>query len=325
MALKGVAEMVVIRWILFLSLLLFLGCVPHEEREETKRETKRSREPKLLYYSVNSYKQTMQILDNLGYTDDAFKKGMKTIPRVLITRVSSRWKEQADTIPVETKKSIFLRLLASGALIANEEVTKERRKLLELLEKLDRGAISRKESAWLRRLALTYKVLKKRDGLLTRRKLRELVKRVDIVPPSIILAQGAVESGWGTSRFAVEGNALFGQWSFGENVLKPKEQRTHLGDYGLATFKTPLDSIRSYLLNLNTHPAYREFRDLRAQLRAHDIPLSGEVLLPTLEHYSERRGEYLEDLRKIIRANRLSWVDRAKLANNRPVIIHPDA
>ncbi|WP_457599588.1 glucosaminidase domain-containing protein [Hydrogenimonas sp.] len=317
--------MVVIRWVLFLSLLLFYGCVPHEKKEESGERKKRPQEPKLLYYSVNSYKQTMQILDNLGYSDDAFRKGMKTIPRVLITHVSSRWKEQADTIPVETKKSIFLRLLASGALIANEEVMKERRKLLALLKELERGAISRKESEWLRALALKYKVIKKEGDILTRQKLRELVKRVDIVPPSIVLAQGAVESGWGTSRFAVEGNALFGQWSFSDTAMKPKEQRSRLGNYGLATFKTPLDSIRSYLLNLNTHPAYRDFRDLRAQLRAHGLPLSGEVLLPTLEHYSERRWEYLDDLQKIIRANNLSWVDRAKLANNRPVIIHPDA
>lgn len=300
-------------------LLFFAGCVPHEKRGQKNEQT-----PKLLYYSVNSYKQTMQILDNLGYTDDKFKNGIKEVPRVLITHVSSRWKEQADKIPIETKKSIFLRLMASGALIADEEVLKERRKLLALAARLSKGPISRKESAWLRNLALKYKVLKDRNDILTRAKLRELIRRVDIVPPSIIVAQGAVESGWGTSRFAVEGNALFGQWSFSDKALKPKEQRAHLGNYGLATFKSPLDSIRSYLLNINTHPAYRAFRYLRSEMRAHGRPLYGLELVHTLEHYSERKGEYIEDLNRVIRANRLTWLDGARLQNNRPVIIHPD-
>ncbi|WP_457592308.1 glucosaminidase domain-containing protein [Hydrogenimonas sp.] len=307
-------------WPALLCILLLSGCVSREKSKTVHEES-----PKLLYYSVNSYKQTMQILDNLGYTDQAFKRGMKKIPRVLITHVSGRWREQADQIPVEIKKSIFLRLLASGALIADEEIMKERKRLLTLIDELSKGPISRKESAWLRQLALKYKVLKDKTDILTPDKLRELVRRVDIVPPSIVLAQGAVESGWGTSRFAVEGNALFGQWSFSDKALRPKEQRTHLGNYGLATFKTPLESIRSYLLNLNTHPAYRAFRTLRAQMRAHHLPLRGEELVHTLEHYSERRQEYIDDLNRVIRANGLYWVDRAKLMDNRPVIIHPDA
>ncbi|BBG66633.1 Bax protein [Hydrogenimonas sp.] len=307
-------------WPVLLLILLIAGCTTPGQKHEERVE----RSPKLLYYSVNSYRQTMQILDNLGYTDSSFKAGMIKIPRVLITRISKRWKEQADKIPVEIKKSIFLRLMASGALIADEEILKERKKLLSILKELSKGPISRKESAWLRETALKYKVLKDRGDILTREKLHELVRRVDIVPPSIIVAQAAVESGWGTSRFAVEGNALFGQWSFSDNAMKPKEQRAHLGNYGLATFKTPLDSIRSYLLNINTHPAYRSFRYLRSEMRAHGVPLRGEALVHTLEHYSERKKEYIEDLNRIIRTNRLSWLDSAELQNNRPVVIHPD-
>ncbi len=302
-----------------LLLFMFAGCTTRESEERKLTES-----PKLLYYSVNSYKQTMQILDNIGYTQERFKQGMREIPRVVITRISKRWKKHADKIPVETKKSIFLRLMASGALIANEEVLEERRKLLALTAELSKGPISRKDSAWLRELALKYKVLKERNDILTREKLKELLRRVDIVPPSIIVAQGAVESGWGTSRFAVEGNALFGQWSFSDKALKPKEQRRDLGNYGLATFKSPMDSIRSYLLNINTHPAYRAFRHLRSEMRAHGRPLYGLEMVHTLEHYSERKGEYIDDLNRVIRANGLSWLDTARLKDGRPVIIHPD-
>ena len=123
----------------------------------------------------------------------------------------------------------------------------------------------------------------------------------------------------------MEGNALLGQWSFSDTALKPKEQRSHLGNYGLATFDSPLDSIRSYLLNLNTHPAYRRFRELRARLREENRPLTGMALIHTLDRYSERKEAYIEDLVKLIRTNNLVWLDRAKLQTNRPVVIHPDA
>jgi len=306
-------------WPVLLLALLFAGCTSRESENRKREES-----PKLLYYSVNSYRQTLQILENIGYTQERFKEGMKEVPRVLITRISKRWKNDADKIPVETKKSIFLRLMASGALMADEEVLKERRKLLALAAELSKGPISRRDSAWLRNLALKYKVLKDGNDILTRAKLQELIRRVDIVPPSIIVAQGAVESGWGTSRFAVEGNALFGQWSFSDKAMKPKEQRRELGNYGLATFKSPMDSIRSYLLNINTHPAYRAFRHLRSQMRSIGRPLYGLELVHTLEHYSERKGEYIEDLTKVIRANGLSWLDEARLKDGRPVVIHPD-
>ena len=301
------------------ALLDFTGC----ERRAPESH-KRPPRPPFIHYTVQSYRQTLRILDGLGYSDEAFRRGMKEIPPVVLTKISSRWGEQARNIPVEEKKSLFLRLLASGALIADGEVRKEREKLLALLKKMKQGPIAPEESSWLRKLALKYRVIGKSDDPLTPKKIEELVRRVDIVPPSLILAQGAVESAWGTSRFAVEGNALFGQWSFSKHAMRPKEQRKQLGDYGLARFKTPLDSIRAYLLNLNTHPAYKAFRALRAKMRAEGKPLDGYTLAATLTPYSERGEAYVEELRSIIRANHLQWLDRAKLRKMKPIYIHPD-
>ncbi|WP_353661341.1 glucosaminidase domain-containing protein [Hydrogenimonas sp. SS33] len=302
------------------TLLLFTaGCERHPAG--VRRETAQA---PFIRYKVESYRQTREILDRLGYSEEAFQKGMKEIPPVLLTKISARWNEEAKKIPVAEKKSLFLRLLAAGALMADAEVLQERKHLLELLRKMEEGEISPKESRWLRRLALKYRILKSPDGILTPAGLKELRRRVDIVPPSLIVAQGAIESAWGTSRFAVEGNALFGQWHYGGDAMKPKKQRKELGDYGLARFKTPLDSIRAYLLNLNTYPAYRPFRDLRAKLRAEGKPLDGKLLAGTLTRYSERGEAYVEDLRRLIRANRLGWLDRAKLKKMKPVYIHPD-
>jgi len=266
----------------------------------------------------------MQILDRLGYTQEKFKKGMQKIPKILITHISIRWGRDAKKIPVSTKKSIFLRLMASEALIANEEVEKDKIKLLSIVNKIGYSTITRKEAEWLRDLAKKYKVLKSDSDILSKQQIDELTQRVDTVPPSLIVAQGAIESGWGTSRFAIEGNALFGQWSFSDKALKPKKQRKHLGNYGLATFDTPLDSIRSYILNLNTHPAYKEFRKRRMMIRKANLPLTGIALTDTLKSYSERGDEYVNDLNRLIKSNHLEWLDYAQLSSKKLVIIHPE-
>jgi Bax protein len=137
--------------------------------------------------------------------------------------------------------------------------------------------------------------------------------RADIVPVSLSLAQAASESGWGTSRFAAEGNSLFGQWSWGKG-LKPTEQRAEdLGDHRVAAFGSTGQAAYAYARNLNTQEAYRDFRLKRADLRRRNLRVSGEVLVETLIRYSERGQAYVEDLKTIIRQNRLADADDAYL------------
>src|SRR5438128_793574 len=111
----------------------------------------------------------------------------------------------------------------------------------------------------------------------------ELLNRVDVIPPSLALAQAASESGWGTSRFAREGNALFGQWTWGGKGMTPAEQRTDThGDYRVAAFESTALSAYSYALNLNTGNAYRDLRLRRAELRRQNLRVSGNSLAETL-------------------------------------------
>jgi Bax protein len=136
---------------------------------------------------------------------------------------------------------------------------------------------------------------------------------VDVIPASLSLAQAASESGWGTSRFAAEGNSLFGQWSWGTG-LAPKEQRTEaMGDHRVAAFGTTGEAAYAYALNLNTQGAYRDLRLKRAELRQRNLPISGDVLAGTLLRYSERGQAYVDDLRKIMSQNRLADADVAHL------------
>jgi uncharacterized FlgJ-related protein len=129
------------------------------------------------------------------------------------------------------------------------------------------------------------------------------------------LAQAAKESGWGTSRFTSEGNAFFGQWDFSGNGMIPKHQRKELGNYGLARFESPLGSVEGYLLNINTHKAYKKLRNLRANIRKEKRTLSGIELASTLDKYSEQGQAYIDDIISMIKYNNLQHVDEAYLSN----------
>ena len=153
--------------------------------------------------------------------------------------------------------------------------------------------------------------------------LDELMLRVDAVPVSLALAQCAEESGWGTSRFAAEGNALFGQWSWGGEGIKPLQQREGMGDYRIAAFETPLHSVMAYMKNLNTHNAYAGLRVRRAELRAKGERMSGFELAKTLDKYSERGAAYVESLHGIMRVNQLDPADDAFLGDGPTIWLIP--
>jgi uncharacterized FlgJ-related protein len=125
------------------------------------------------------------------------------------------------------------------------------------------------------------------------------------------LGQAAYESGYGTSRFAVEGNSLFGQWTFGGDGLVPEQQRKQLGDHRIASYEWPFDSVRGYFINLSSHPAYEDFRRLRAQMKAAGKPLQSMVLADGLKSYSEKGAAYVKTLKGIIRVNNLAVADNA--------------
>ena len=143
---------------------------------------------------------------------------------------------------------------------------------------------------------------------------------MDIIPPSLALAQAAEESGWGTSRFTAEGNAFFGQWDFSGKGMIPKQQRKELGNYGVARFDSPLDSVQGYMFNINTASAYQELRKLRARLRADKREVTGLRLASTLDKYSERGEDYVEGIMQMIRYNKLENVDETYLSDNK--LIH---
>ena len=177
--------------------------------------------------------------------------------------------------------------------------------------------MSARDRVWLGKLMIQYRVGEP-GAMASVEHLAELTRRVDAVPLSLALAQAAVESGWSRSRFAIEGNALFGQRTTSRNGLKAQD-----GDARLAVFPTPRDSIVSYARNLNTYPAYAAFRDARAAMRATGQAPAGYELAAHLESYSELGEDYVRLLREVIQNNGLEPMDSARLANGAVLTIRP--
>ena len=208
---------------------------------------------------------------------------------------------------------------------ANELILKDRKRLETIRSTYKTNkSLAETDLLWIKKLASLYKV-NFEDGQVSADILDALWTRVDVVPPSLALAQSAEESGWGTSRFAAEGNAFYGQWTWGDNAITPKEQRKELGNYGIAAFESIQESICAYMLNLNTHNAYASLRGKRAELREREEKITGYILAEQLTKYSERGQEYVDGLKSLMDYNRLGPVDDAYLSGKPPIYLVPAA
>ena len=267
--------------------------------------------------------ELVAIWEKHHFTPEAFQEGERTVPRLYMSDIPARWGQTvAPNLTVRKKKVTFLYGLIPMVLAADEDVMLERKRFEELRAKQRAGkSWSQADRDWLQALAAHYGVEGDIDAPATR---DELMMRVDVIPASLVLAQAAVESGWGTSRFAAEGSALFGQWTYGGPGITPKEQRTaSKGDYKIRAFAMPGDSIRAYLLNLNTHRTYAALRQRRRVLRKEGKPLTGDALASGLKSYSERGQAYVDELRTIIHSNRLDEADFVTLRDMKPILLVP--
>lgn len=204
------------------------------------------------------------------------------------------------------RKQAFYEFLLPMIHAANEEVKKERRWIGQLaMRLLEGGVLVDSERGELTRIERRYR-LRDQSELSDAKRLGELLKRVDTVPASLVVAQAAKESGWGTSRFATEANNYFGIWCFYEGCgVTPLRRKVGLS-HEVATFADVNQSVRYYVRTLNTHSAYDGFREMRAAGRLRNQPVSGAELASGLERYSERGFAYVEEIQDMIRYNNLA-------------------
>ncbi len=223
------------------------------------------------------------------------------VPAVAVERLPRDLPAVRD---IRRRKALFLRVVLPLVLAENRRVLAQRKEVEAVLAHgvPPIGSASRQH---LEDLARRYRV----KGDLGLPQVRQrLLRRLDEIPPALALAQAAIESGWGTSRFALEGNNLFGQWTLAERLGLVPAERPAGRRYAVRAFPNLQASVRAYLRNLNTHRAYRELRAIRARLRAQGRPLEAEALAAGLWRYSQRGLDYVAELQAIIRVNQLQRV-----------------
>ena len=239
-----------------------------------------------------------ELFKDTEYNLDSIRKTKLVKP----VKLSLLPKEMKNIQSTREKKKLFLEIILPLVLEENNRIKLDRKKLFTILNKNNN---SKQEIKWLNQKFKQYGVVKK--------DLATLKIRMDEVPVSLALAQAAKETGWGTSRFAIEGNALFGQWTWSGEGIKPAGINSNDGNHKVMKFKVLKASVRAYQRNLNTHNSYRKFRMARAIMRDNDEKLDSIVLADYLDKYAATGKEYTTILKKIIQQNSLRDFDDVKL------------
>jgi Bax protein len=238
-----------------------------------------------------------QLFEDTDYKlDDVRQK--KLVKPVALTLLPAEIKMIENT---KKRKEFFIQIVLPLILKENNNIRLDRKTLFNIINKSNNTKIEKK---WLKNKFKQYGIPSK--------DLSILKIRMDEIPVSLAIAQAAKETGWGTSRFAQEGNALFGQWTWSGEGLKPKEADGNKG-HKVMKFNVLQASVRAYQRNLNTHSSYENFRLARAQLRDSKRPLDSILLSQFLKNYAETGNQYVEVLQKIIKQNNLKDFDDAKL------------
>ena len=238
-----------------------------------------------------------QLFLDTGYNLNDVRKE-KLVKPVALTLLPQEMKRIEN---IKKRKNLFIQIILPLIIKENNNIKLDRKKLFSILNK---NKNTKLEINWLTLKFKQYGVINK--------DLSTLKIRMDEVPVSMAIAQAAKETGWGTSRFAQEGNALFGQWTWSGEGIKPAGADTD-SKHKVMKFKVLQASVKAYQRNLNTHPSYKEFRSTRAEFRDKKKELDSLILSKYLDKYAETGKEYVKILQQIIRQNKLTDFDDAKL------------
>gem|GEM_PF-742592 len=294
------------------------GCVDRDS-EHQQAYLNSDNQPSFPLVEPDSSHQLKEFFSSLDYDWSTLDQG---IPPFFL----GKFPEDLDGLKeVAERKRLFFLGLAPMIIFQNQTIMLQRMTLLGSFRKWDQGRTLPAElRAWIAEIAGEYKI----DGnpLIDRKARRLLLKRVDLIPPSLALAQAASESAYGTSRFSRQGNNLFGEWTYVQGTGLIPENRTPGLTHEVRKFPTLLDSVKSYMANLNTNSAYIPFRDKRALLRAKGLPPTGPILTDGLLLYSERGVDYTREIASIIQHNGLlRFTNSALRSDHPPGATEPDA
>jgi len=274
---------------------------PKKIEKEKKLKVKKNNVAEVILPNLNLKTETvLNLFKDVDY-DLSQVRNKKLVKPIYFTQFPKDLDELQNT---RLKKETFIKIVLPLVVAENERILADRKKLKGILKKRKTSDL---EKQWLRQKLLEYKVKKGN--------MDELVRRIDIIPTSIALAQAAKESGWGTSRFALEGNALFGQWTWSDNGIAPLN-RENDKNHKILKFPILRASVKAYQNNLNTHKSYYNFRNKRLNMREKNKDITGLELTETLKNYAQTGSEYIKILNQIIRQNRLTDFEPVRLVNS---------
>lgn len=258
----------------------------------------------------HSIAQLESVFHNEVFELAPVQEGRKKAPRIILIKIP----DDLPTLEPPGKRiEIFIKILLPSVLLANEELDRTRARIIRLKRRRTLNlSLNINQQKWLVSIAKKFVVgqIEPFDEDIF---FDKLLERVDIIPVELALAQGGIESGWGSSRVALEGNAIFGQrvWKRGKEVSAGADV-----DILYQAYDDILDATRSYALNLNTHKAYSGFRKRRREMRNTEKPLDAASLAGQLLRYSERGQDYVDQIRSVIAVNKLTDFNQAELAPN---------
>ena len=247
----------------------------------------------------NSAAALEAVFSSIGYTLPSVKSGAKLVPNLYIRELPPDFSKITN---IKRRKALFIKTILPLALAVNDRLKKYQDTLIEL-DRPDR-TLTVEERQWVKSIAKLHKSPDQVPG--------KLLLRIGPLPVDLIIAQAAVESGWGTSRFATEGNALFGQWTWkrGSGII-PLE-REDGETYAVKSYPSLIESVWDYAYNLNTSNSYQKFREARAQRIRDGLPLNAIALIKNLKNYSQKGDAYIATLREVIKQNNLATFNQTK-------------
>jgi len=272
-----------------------------EAKKKQKLEVKRKKVDEVILPNLNLKTETvLNLFKDVEY-DLSQVRSKKLVKPIYFTQFPRDLDELQST---KLKKETFIKIVLPLVVAENEKILDDRLRLFNIAS---RKSTTDDEKQWLRQKFLEYKV---KNG-----KVDVLKTRMDIIPVSIALAQAAKESGWGTSRFALEGNAIFGQWTWDGSGIAPL-MRDKSKNHKILKFPILRASVKAYQNNLNTHKSYIKFREKRVKLRQKNKIINGLELTKTLDNYAETGSEYTKILSQIILQNRLMDFETVRLTSS---------
>ena len=289
-------------------LIFFISCNP-KTTNKLQASLKTEQKPHVTKQDlkIEDYKKLYAFLNASNYNLDSVRKN-KEVPFLITENIRSSIK----TLETKHKKDIFVQILLPNLLLVNDEILEEREKVKSIFSK-DPDDYSAEENNFLDSLSTTYRIKKGNR--------HEILKHLDILPPSLMLAQAILESGWGGSKFSIYGNSIFGMHT--SSTIKGNYIQAHGSSIKLAAYKNIKSGIKDYIKNINRHRAYRKLREVRNESRLAEQSLNSIEMAKTQNSYSELGQEYIKRVSSLIHNLNLKDFDDAKLIRDeQKIFIH---